>query len=114
SAPDKASKSEGAKQEKTETKEKGEVSPSSDSSSGASDDSRVKASPLARKIAKDKGINLNDVKGSADGGRIVKKDVENFVPKAKEATSAPACAAASTETKTISLPQYIGEEKYSE
>src|SRR5476649_2332456 len=32
------------------------------------DDSRVKASPLARKIAKDKGINLNEVKGSAEGG----------------------------------------------
>ncbi|MGZ3765424.1 MAG: biotin/lipoyl-containing protein, partial [Mucilaginibacter sp.] len=42
------------------------------------DDSRVKASPLARKIAKDKGINLNDVKGSAEGGRIIKKDIEEF------------------------------------
>ncbi|MBD1434267.1 2-oxo acid dehydrogenase subunit E2 [Sphingobacterium sp. DN00404] len=115
SAPTKASTSEGATQEKAETKQKEEVSSSSDAS-GASDDSRVKASPLARKIAKDKGINLNDVKGSADGGRIVKKDVENFVPKAKETTSAPASvsAAASTETKTISLPQYIGEEKYTE
>ncbi len=114
-APAKASKSEGATQEKTETKQQEEVSSSSDAS-GASDDSRVKASPLARKIAKDKGINLNDVKGSADGGRIVKKDVENFIPKAKETTSAPApvSAAASTETKTISLPQYIGEEKYTE
>src|SRR5690606_11313732 len=82
-------------------------------SSEVSDDSRVKASPLARKIAKDKGINLNDVKGSADGGRIVKKDVENFVPTAKEQPSAPT-SAATTETKTISLPQYIGEEKYTE
>jgi len=82
-------------------------------SSSSNDDSRVKASPLARKIAKEKGINLNDVKGSAEGGRVVKKDVESFVPsaapKAAEATSAPA-----TETKTISLPQYVGEEKYTE
>jgi pyruvate/2-oxoglutarate dehydrogenase complex dihydrolipoamide acyltransferase (E2) component len=46
--------------------------------------SRVKASPLARKIAKDKGINLNDVKGSAEGGRIVKKDIEGFTPSTKE------------------------------
>ncbi|SKB85648.1 pyruvate dehydrogenase E2 component (dihydrolipoamide acetyltransferase) [Sphingobacterium nematocida] len=79
----------------------------------ANDDSRVKASPLARKIAKEKGINLIDVKGSADGGRIVKKDVENFVPTAKSATAAPASVSA-TETKTISLPQFIGEERYTE
>jgi pyruvate dehydrogenase E2 component (dihydrolipoamide acetyltransferase) len=79
----------------------------------SSDDSRVKASPLARKIAKDKGINLNDVKGSADGGRIVKKDVENFVPATKSAP-APAQEAAKSETKTISLPTFVGEEKYTE
>src|SRR5690606_12701371 len=42
------------------------------------DDSRVKASPLARKIAKDKGISLADVKGTGDGGRIIKKDVESY------------------------------------
>ncbi|MBL1409753.1 pyruvate dehydrogenase complex dihydrolipoamide acetyltransferase [Sphingobacterium faecale] len=76
--------------------------------SSNSDDSRVKASPLARKIAKEKGINLNDVKGSADGGRIVKKDVENFVPAAKS-TAAPA-----TESKGISLPTVVGEERYTE
>ncbi|ERJ58509.1 pyruvate dehydrogenase complex dihydrolipoamide acetyltransferase [Sphingobacterium paucimobilis] len=76
--------------------------------SSNNDDSRVKASPLARKIAKEKGINLNDVKGSADGGRIVKKDVENFVPAAKS-TAAPA-----TESKGISLPTVVGEERYTE
>ncbi|TDQ75816.1 2-oxo acid dehydrogenase subunit E2 [Sphingobacterium yanglingense] len=78
----------------------------------ANDDSRVKASPLARKIAKDKGINLNDVKGSADGGRIVKKDVENFVPAAK--STAAAAVAAPSEAKAITLPQFIGEERYTE
>ena len=41
---------------------------------------RVFASPLAKSIAKDKGINLAEVKGSGDHGRIVKKDVENFTP----------------------------------
>lgn len=39
---------------------------------------RVKASPLAKALAKNKGISLNMVKGSGDGGRIIKKDVENF------------------------------------
>lgn len=82
------------------------------STTSNSDDSRIKASPLARKIAKEKGINLNDVQGSADGGRIVKKDVENFVPKASSTTEVGATKAA--EVKTVTLPQYIGEEKYTE
>lgn len=41
----------------------------------------VKASPLARKMAQEKGINLRLVKGSGPGGRIVKKDIEAFKPK---------------------------------
>lgn len=39
---------------------------------------RLKASPLAKSIAKDKGIDLSQVTGSGDGGRIIKKDIENF------------------------------------
>jgi pyruvate dehydrogenase E2 component (dihydrolipoamide acetyltransferase) len=41
-------------------------------------DSRIFASPLAKKIAQDKGINLAEVKGSGENGRIVKSDIENF------------------------------------
>jgi pyruvate dehydrogenase E2 component (dihydrolipoamide acetyltransferase) len=41
---------------------------------------RIFASPLAKKIAQDKGINLSQVKGSGENGRIVKSDVENFSP----------------------------------
>jgi pyruvate dehydrogenase E2 component (dihydrolipoamide acetyltransferase) len=85
------------------------------SSASTSDDSRVKASPLARKIAKDKGINLNDVKGSAEGGRIIKKDVEEFTPSAKPAaTSAAAAAEAPKAEKAIVIPQYVGQEKYTD
>lgn len=76
-----------------------------------SDDSRVKASPLARKMAKEKGINLNEVKGSAEGGRIIKRDIENYTPSAKPATSAAAEKGAQA---TISIPQFIGEERYTE
>ncbi len=47
-----------------------------------------KASPLARKLASEKGIDINQVAGSGDGGRIVKKDVDDFKPGA--ATAAPA------------------------
>jgi len=41
---------------------------------------RIFASPLAKKIAKDKGINLSEVKGTGENGRIVKRDVENYNP----------------------------------
>ena len=41
---------------------------------------RIFASPLAKQIAKDKGLNLAQIKGSGENGRIVKADVENFTP----------------------------------
>jgi len=96
--------------------------------SSSTDDSRVKASPLARKIAKDKGINLNDVKGTAEGGRIVKKDIEGFTPSTKEveakastaqvqeeqAASANAKEGAAKAGPTITLAPFVGEEKYTE
>jgi pyruvate dehydrogenase E2 component (dihydrolipoamide acetyltransferase) len=50
------------------------------------EEERVKASPLARKIAGEKGIPLEKVSGSGDNGRIVKKDVENFKPSSQPAT----------------------------
>ena len=53
---------------------------------------RVFVSPLARKIAKDKGVDLAKVKGSGENGRIVKKDIENYTPAA--AAPAPAKEAA--------------------
>jgi pyruvate dehydrogenase E2 component (dihydrolipoamide acetyltransferase) len=43
---------------------------------------RVFASPLAKQIAKEKGINLSQIKGSGENGRITKSDVENFIPSA--------------------------------
>ncbi len=73
---------------------------------------RVKASPLAKRIAKEKGIDLSQVSGSADGGRIIKKDIENFKPAAAtKATEAPAKEA---EKQAAPLPQYTGEEKFTE
>jgi len=50
-----------------------------------SDDARLKASPLAKKMAEEKGIDLSQVKGSGDFGRIIKKDIENYVPAASSA-----------------------------
>ncbi len=56
---------------------------------------RIIASPLAKKLAEEKGIDLRYVKGTADGGRIVKSDVDSFVP----AAAAPTQAAPVAETK---------------
>jgi len=68
-----------------------------------SKDNRLKASPLAKKIAEEKGINLTNIKGSGDGGRIVKKDIEND----KEIIS-------SQNSTNIILPKTIGEESFDE
>lgn len=103
------------KQEEKEEKQapeskKTEESKSTSSSSVAStspvtsDGDRVKASPLAKKIAEEKGIDIRQVAGSGDGGRIIKRDVENFVPTAAPAASASASAV---------MPS-VGQESFSE
>jgi pyruvate dehydrogenase E2 component (dihydrolipoamide acetyltransferase) len=53
----------------------------------ATENGRLKASPLARKIAAEKGINLSQVQGSGDGGRIIKADIETFTPAAVPASA---------------------------
>ena len=53
---------------------------------------RVFASPLARRIAKERGLELEAIKGSGPKGRIVKADVEKAEPGAKAASQAPAAA----------------------
>jgi pyruvate dehydrogenase E2 component (dihydrolipoamide acetyltransferase) len=50
-------------------------------------DGRVKASPLAKKMAQEKGIDLRSMKGSGEGGRIVKRDIDSYTPAASAATS---------------------------
>ena len=54
---------------------------------------RILASPLAKKIAEEKGVTLSDISGTGEGGRIVKSDVDNFTPAAKPlASTAPQVA----------------------
>ncbi|MEM6864636.1 MAG: biotin/lipoyl-containing protein, partial [Bacteroidota bacterium] len=64
-------------EETTAVEPKGEEEKAGETISAA-DGQRIFASPLAKKIAEDKGISLNEVKGSGDNGRIVKRDVENY------------------------------------
>ena len=60
-------------------------------------DGRIKASPLAKKLAAEKGIDISRVAGSGDNGRIVKKDVDSYVPGTAAAVPSgqPAAAASS-------------------
>ncbi len=58
----------------------------------SNDDSRLKASPLARKMAEERGIDIQRIHGSGDSGRIVKRDVENY----KESAASVSAAAAYT------------------
>lgn len=46
----------------------------------ADGDGRLKVSPLAKRLAKEKGMNLHRIQGSGDGGRVVKRDIENVSP----------------------------------
>ncbi|WP_293302633.1 2-oxo acid dehydrogenase subunit E2 [Pedobacter sp. UBA4863] len=75
---------------------------------------RIIASPLAKKIAKDKGIDLAQVAGSAEGGRIIKKDIENFKPSAAPAAKADAPVSSEKAAAAPVIPTYVGEEKYTE
>jgi pyruvate dehydrogenase E2 component (dihydrolipoamide acetyltransferase) len=50
---------------------------------------RIVASPLARKMAAERNINLNQVSGSGEGGRIIKRDIENFTPGAAASSQMP-------------------------
>ena len=50
---------------------------------------RLFVSPLAKKMAEEKGINLSQVNGSGENGRIIKRDIENYTPSAAAQSSAP-------------------------
>lgn len=63
--------------------------------SAATENGRLKISPLAKKIALEKGIDLATLKGSGDGGRIVKRDLDNFVPQIAKAPTSPTISKAS-------------------
>lgn len=76
---------------------------------------RIIASPLAKKIAQEKGIDLSQVVGSAEGGRIIKKDVENFTPMAKsESPEVGKSESQKPQATAPVIPTYVGEEKYTE
>jgi pyruvate dehydrogenase E2 component (dihydrolipoamide acetyltransferase) len=110
---DKAKKEEGSKkeekpekkEEKKETKapaKQEEKRPAA--TSETSEDGRLKASPLAKSLAEEKGIDISRVRGSGDNGRIVKRDIENFREDKAVSPTGPAVATRAA----------VGEESYRE
>ena len=93
------------KQDKKEEQKSSSANTSTNNSGG-----RIFASPLAKKIASDKGINLADVSGSGENGRIIKKDVENYTPSATVSVETP------TPASSAAAPSFsvTGEEKSQE
>ncbi|MCE7070169.1 pyruvate dehydrogenase complex dihydrolipoamide acetyltransferase [Dyadobacter sp. CY327] len=94
----------GAEVENIDATDEGKAAPAAESGSNdvdktvsvADSGDRIKASPLAKRLADEKGIDLSQVGGSGDNGRIVKRDVDEFKPAAAATaakTEAPAQAA---------------------
>ncbi|MCE2997677.1 MAG: pyruvate dehydrogenase complex dihydrolipoamide acetyltransferase [Cyclobacteriaceae bacterium] len=89
------------------------AAPAATASNGSTESSangRVKASPLAKKIAKDLGYDISKIAGSGDHGRVTKQDVENYKP---TAASAPAASAKSSSAPVV-LPSVVGQESFEE
>lgn len=80
-------------------KETGNEADSSDSNG------RIKASPLAKSMAKEKGYDISKITGTGDQGRVTKRDVENYKPSAAPAGEAKA-------DRAIVLPAVVGEERF--
>ena len=84
--------------------------------SNTASDQRIKASPLAKKLAADKGIDLTKVNGSGDNGRITKKDIDNFVPAVAPVVTAAAPAAPKATAPKATAPAFtaIGQESFTD
>lgn len=121
----KSLKSSGSKSKKESSSEAKEESKSSseeqspETSSTNSSGERIFASPLAKKMAEERGIDLSKVNGSGENGRIVKKDIESYEP--SQEASRPAEAPAKSETKTdapaskpVEIYTPVGEEQFEE
>ncbi|MGB5236208.1 MAG: 2-oxo acid dehydrogenase subunit E2 [Flavobacteriaceae bacterium] len=99
-------------EKKVSTQETAEVK---SSPKPVADGQRVFVSPLARKMAEEKGIDLGTVGGSGDHGRIVKRDIENYKPAA--AARVEASPAAGTAEEKVAMPAIyipVGEESSEE
>ncbi len=97
----------------TATPEEAAIAPEAEEEAPSND--RIKASPLAKKLAADKGIDLKKVNGTGDNGRITKKDIDSYVPAAAPAAKAET-APSTPVAKAAVAPAFIanGEEGYTD
>ncbi|MCH8534389.1 MAG: pyruvate dehydrogenase complex dihydrolipoamide acetyltransferase [Flavobacteriaceae bacterium] len=119
-----ASSGKSAKKEKDSSNEESTETSSEETSTNnqtTSSGGRIFASPLAKKMAEEKGIDLSKVSGSGENGRIVKKDIESYKPAKEETSKASSNQQAedkSTAPEEKSTPaqtyQPVGEEQFEE
>jgi pyruvate dehydrogenase E2 component (dihydrolipoamide acetyltransferase) len=87
------------------------VASTSNGSTDSSANGRVKASPLAKSIAKERGYDISKITGTGDHGRITKSDVENYKPTVQTAATTSSKGATSA---PVVLPQVVGKESFEE
>jgi pyruvate dehydrogenase E2 component (dihydrolipoamide acetyltransferase) len=80
SGDDKAQKTESAEQVINTSKTSQQPTATEGVEGDKNENGRVKASPLAKRLAAEKGIDISKINGSGDGGRIIKKDIDTYVP----------------------------------
>lgn len=76
-----------------------------------SSNGRIKASPLAKRLAAERGIDIRQVQGSGDGGRITKNDISSFVPK-KQTSDKPQTTEAIQQPTAVPQPVMQGQEGF--
>ncbi|HVG40129.1 MAG TPA: pyruvate dehydrogenase complex dihydrolipoamide acetyltransferase [Chitinophagaceae bacterium] len=77
-------------------------------------DGRIKASPLAKRLAQEKGIDIKQVQGSGDNGRIIKSDIDNFVPKQTAAPQPQQAAGQQSTPVPATQPIITGQEGFTD
>jgi pyruvate dehydrogenase E2 component (dihydrolipoamide acetyltransferase) len=75
----------------------------------STDNGRIKASPLAKKIAADKGLDLNKVAGTGDGGRITKKDIDGYKEETTDNRQQTTVVAANLQPSTFNFQPSTSE-----
>ncbi|HYW36322.1 MAG TPA: dihydrolipoamide acetyltransferase family protein, partial [Balneolaceae bacterium] len=95
-----AEKEEGKEEKSSADKKQKEESKADKSPSPSAKNGRIKASPLARNMAKEQGIELSNVEGSGPQGRIIKRDIESYEP-----SKAPSFESTSREDKEVRVSQ---------
>ncbi|HOX84158.1 MAG TPA: pyruvate dehydrogenase complex dihydrolipoamide acetyltransferase [Chryseolinea sp.] len=95
---------------KTETAPAPSSQPAAAHTTSNASNGRIKASPLAKSLAKEKGLDISKIAGSGEQGRITKVDVENYKP-----SSAPSAASTGKAASApVVLPQVVGTESFEE